>query len=417
MDSEQFELNISDKEILELLSAYAPDKREEITLKALRIGLIALKDIESVGNVDYVEKEFQKFKSDLEKEFGLLKEGFSKTLQETDDLIKEKLKNNFDPETGIMSRVMDRYLGEGGTLAELFNVENNTSAVSKIKTILSEYFDEDASTVVRLLDPNNPKSPLSSFKKDIMDRLFAIEKEITAKETTQAATKAEAEKGTQKGLVYQELVFMEVEKIAHVLGDTCLPTDNETGQILNSKLGDIVVVLNSTQTGGATLKVVFEAKDKEMYLSSLLEELEEAKKNRGAGAAVGVVSGKNTLKNVGETIGIFRDYTNNRSISVLDKEIVDPISLEVAYKLARAKLLLGLKAKEMKSESIDVAAINTLIEEIKNNLSEFTTIKGTLTKATGAINNAQTQIDVMKADLISKLEDLSEKAMPLTKNK
>lgn len=415
MDSEQFELNISDKKILELLSAYAPNKREEITLKALRIGLIALKDIESVGNVDYVEKEFQKFKSDLEKEFGLLKEGFSKTLQETDDLIKEKLKNNFDPETGIMSRVMDRYLGEGGTLAELFNVENNTSAVSKIKTILSEYFDEDASTVVRLLDPNNPKSPLSSFKKDIMDRLFAIEKEITAKETTQAATKAEAEKGTQKGLVYQELVFMEIEKIAHVLGDTCLPTDNETGQILNSKLGDIVVVLNSTQTGGATLKVVFEAKDKEMYLSALLDELEEAKKNRGAGAAVGVVSGKNTLKNVGETIGIFRDYTNNRSISVLDKEIVDPISLEVAYKLARAKLLLGLKAKEMKSESIDVAAINTLIEEIKNNLSEFTTIKGTLTKATGAINNAQTQIDVMKADLISKLADLSEKAMPIAK--
>src|SRR3989344_4654940 len=193
MDNKQLELNITDKEILELLYAYAPDKQEAITLKALKIGLIALKDIESIGNVDYVEKEFQKFKSDLDKEFITLKEGFSKTLQETDDLIKEKLKNNFDPETGIMSRVMDRYLGQGGTLADLFDEQNNTSAVSKIKTILSEYFDEDASTVVRLLDPNNPKSPLSSFKKDIMDRLIAIEKEITAKESGQAAARAEAE--------------------------------------------------------------------------------------------------------------------------------------------------------------------------------------------------------------------------------
>lgn len=415
MDNEQYELNITDKEILDLLSAYAPDKQEAITLKALKIGLIALKDIESVGNVDYVEKEFQKFKSDLDKEFIILKEGFSKTLQETDDLIKEKLKNNFDPETGIMSRVMDRYLGEGGTLADLFDEQNNTSAVSKIKTILSEYFDEDASTVVRLLNPNNPKSPLNSFKKDIMDRLIAIEKEIKAKESGQAAAKAEAEKGMQKGLEYEELVFMEVEKIAQILGDTCLPTGKETGQVLNSKLGDVVITLNSSQTGGATLKIVFEAKDKEMYLSTLLDELEDAKKNRGAGVAIGVVSGKNTLKDVKEAIGVFRDYPNKRTICVLDKEIIDPIALEVAYKLARTKLLLGLQAKEMKSESINIMAINILINEIKNNLSEFTTVKGNLTKATGAIANAQTQIDAMKANLINKLEDLSEKATPVTK--
>jgi len=415
MDNEQFTLNITDKEIIDLLSAYAPEKREIIALKALKVGLIALKDIESVGNVDYVEKEFQKFKSDLDKEFVVLKESFSKTLQETDDLIKEKLKTSFDPETGIMSRVMDKYLGEGGTLSDLFDEQNNTSAVSKIKSILSEYFDEDASTVVRLLDPNNPHSPLSSFKKEIIDRLIAIEKEITAKESAQAAAKAEAEKGTQKGLAYQELVFLQVEKIAHVLGDTCIPTGNEIGQILNSKLGDIVVTLNSSQTGGATLKIVFEAKDKEMYLSTLLDELENAKKNRNSGAAIGVMSGKSTLRDVREAIGALRDYSNNRTICILNKDTVDSMALEVAYKLARTKLILGLQAKEMRSESIDIAAINILINEIKNNLSEFTTIKGTLTKATGAISNAQTQIDTMKADLVSKLDDLSEKLIPVSK--
>ena len=62
-------ITISDKEILDLLSNYDSSKRELMIIKALKVGLIALKDIETVGNVDYVEKEFQKFKGDLDKEF------------------------------------------------------------------------------------------------------------------------------------------------------------------------------------------------------------------------------------------------------------------------------------------------------------------------------------------------------------
>src|SRR3989344_4282220 len=102
---------ISDKEILDLLSNYDKSKYDLIINKALKIGLIALKDIETVGNVDYVEKEFQKFKGDLEKEFIVLKEDFSKKLNEADELIKDKLSKSFDQETGIMPQVLERYLG------------------------------------------------------------------------------------------------------------------------------------------------------------------------------------------------------------------------------------------------------------------------------------------------------------------
>jgi len=328
-------ITISDKEILDLLSNYDSSKRELMIIKALKVGLIALKDIETVGNVDYVEKEFQKFKGDLDKEFLHLKDEFQNKLEETDELIQKKLTDNFDPETGIMSRVMKQYLGDGGKLSDLFNEENNTSAVSKIKKILSDYFDTDASRVVKLLDPNNPESPLNSFKKELTDRLIAIEKEIKAKESAKEATKVETEKGTQKGIIYQDQVFAEIEKIASIFGDTCLPTGNEAGQLLNSKLGDTVLTLNSDQTGGATLKIVFEAKDERMYLRNLLDELEGAKKNRNAGYAVGVISTKETLRDVKEAIETFRVYPRNKSICILDKETFDPISLKVAYTLAR----------------------------------------------------------------------------------
>mgnify|MGYP001455769468 CR=1 FL=1 len=69
----------------------------------------------------------------------------------------------------------------------------------------------------------------------------------------------------------------------------------------------------------------------------------------------------------------------------------------------------------MKTESIDIAAINTLIDEIMKKLSDFTTIKSILTKATGAIGNAQTQIDTTKSDLLDMLQELSEKAKPILK--
>ena len=136
MNEDSYTLTIIDKEILGLLNAYSPDKREANALKALKIGLVALKNIENIENVDYVEKEFQKFKGDIDKEFVLLKDGFVKALNEADTLIKDKLKTSFDPENGVMQQVMKRYLGEGGTLAELFNENNNTSAVGKIKTTL-----------------------------------------------------------------------------------------------------------------------------------------------------------------------------------------------------------------------------------------------------------------------------------------
>ncbi len=406
---QQINFTISDEEILDLLSVYDEKKRETMIYKALRIGLIALKDINTIGNVDYVEKEFQKFKVDIDKEFNTFKEEFQKKLEETDELIQKKLNENFDPKIGIMPQVMERYLGEGGKMSDLFDEKNNTSAVSKIKQILSDYFDTDASRVVKLLDPNNPGSPLNAFKKELTDRLIAIEKEIKAKESSKEATKIEAEKGTQKGLEFEDLAFGEIEKIASVLGDTCLPTGTEIGQILDSKLGDIIVIINSSQTRGATLKIVFEAKDKGMYLSTLLDEMEGAKKNRNAQYAVGILSGKDMLKDVNEKIGTFRDYSNNKTICILDKEIYDSIALEVAYKLARTKLLIGLKVKEMKSEEVDLDSINLMIDEITKKLGDFATIKGVLTKATGSIDNAKTQIDNMKSELISMLEELSEK--------
>lgn len=411
MDDNSYLLKIDDKEILDLLLAYDEAKRNNIALKALKIGLVALKNIETTGNVDYVEKEFNRFKNDLDKQFLVLSESFNKNLEEADNLIKDKLSKNFDPENGIMPQVLNRYLGEGGKLSDLFDEENNSSAVAKIKKIFGDYFDDEASVVYKLLDPNNQKSPLNSFRDEILNRLVEIEKEIRGKETA----KVEAQRGTQKGFEYEGVVFAEIEKIARVFGDTCLPTGKDTGLIPESKLGDVLVTLNPSATGGATLKLIFEAKDKGMYVNDLLDELEGAKRNRGADVAVAVVSGVDTLKDVNSSIGMLRDYPNNRTICVLDKEVVDPIALEVAYKLGRAKLLLQLKAKDMKSESIDLVAINTLIDEIGKKVKEFSGIKSVLTKASTTIGEAQDQIETMKDELISKLEELAEKSKPISK--
>lgn len=404
-----YNLQITDKDILELIFSYPEDKRETVILRALKIGLIALKDVQTIGNIDYVKNEFLKFKTDIEKEFLILKQEFADKLKETDEIIKKELENKFNPQTGILNQVLEKYLGEGGKLSDLFDEEKNTSAIGRIKQIFSDYFDTDASKVVRLLDPNNHESPLSSLKKDLTERLFNLEKEIKAIGAAKQAVKEEAEKGTQKGLEYEQLVYQEIEKIASILGDSCLPVGNEQGLIFNNKTGDIVVSLNPSQTGGANLKIVFECKDKEMSLQKFLEELDEAKKNRGALLSVGVISRKEILKGVNGAIGVFREYPNDKSICYFDKENLDATALEIAYKLARTRLLLGLKVKEMKSDSIDVEGVKILIEETVRKLNEFSSIKSTLSKATTAIDLAKSDLDKIKDELQEKLENILQK--------
>jgi len=404
-----FNLQITDKDILELIFSYPQEKQNEIVLKALKIGLIALKDAQIVGNVDYVKNEFLKFKTDLEKEFIELRQQFSEKLKEADEMIKKELENKFDPQTGILTQVLEKYLGEGGRLSDLFDEEKSSSAIGRIRQIFVDYFDTDASKIVRLLDPNNQDSPLSSLKKELTERLINLEKEIRAIGAAKQAVKEEAEKGTQKGFAYEQLVFQEVEKMASVLGDSCLLVGNDPGLIFNSKTGDIVVSLNPSQAGGANLKVVFECKDKEMSLPKFLEELDEAKKNRAAAIAVGVISRKEILKGVDGALGVFRDYPNDKSICVFDKEMIETTALEVAYKLARAKLLLGLKVKKMKTDEIDLDGIKILIEEISRKLNDFSLIKSTLTKANTAIDQAKIDIDEMKDELQEKLDGLLQK--------
>lgn len=404
-----YNLQITDKDILELIFSYPEDKRETVILRALKIGLIALKDVQTIGNIDYVKNEFLKFKTDIEKEFLILKQEFADKLKETDEIIKKELENKFNPQTGILNQVLEKYLGEGGKLSDLFDEEKNTSAIGRIKQIFSDYFDTDASKVVCLLDPNNPESPLSNLKKDLTERLFNLEKEIKAIGAAKQAVKEEAEKGTQKGLEYEQLVYQEIEKIASILGDSCLPVGNEQGLIFNNKTGDIVVSLNPSQTGGANLKIVFECKDKEMSLQKFLEELDEAKKNRGALLSVGVISRKEILKGVNGAIGVFREYPNDKSICYFDKENLDATALEIAYKLARTRLLLGLKVKEMKSDSIDVEGVKILIEETVRKLNEFSSIKSTLSKATTAIDLAKSDLDKIKDELQEKLENILQK--------
>lgn len=411
--SEIINLKISDQEIINLINFYDEDERDIIALKALKIGLIALKDMKTASNVDYVEKEFNKLKSNIDKTISKLDEDLENRFEEAEKIIHDKLNKNFDPETGIMPIILEKYLGEGGKLCDLFDENNNRSAVSKINKIIAEYFDDDASKIAKLLDSNNENSPLFGFKKELIGKLAGIHDEIKAIEAAKQATKKVVQKSTQKGVAYEALLGPEIEEIASILGDICLPTGGEVGQLPNCKTGDFVVTLNSRDTGGASAKIVFEAKDKIISQKEILIELNEAMNNRDAKIAIGVLSGKEIIKDVNANIGNFRDYPPNKLICVYDKEEFDRSALEVAYKLARSKLLFTIHSKEMKSDAVNIAEANRLIDEITKKLNDFSLIKSSLTKANGSISEAQLRVDNLKAELNQLSDVLTEVLTPV----
>jgi len=191
----------------------------------------------------------------------------------------------------------------------------------------------------------------------------------------------EREKGTAKGRDFQEFVYERLDEMARDFEDTVEFVGDETGSL--SKVGDVVVHINTNVTKGIEQRIVFEAKKASISMSgksSFLKELDEARDNRNSHYAIGAVHESCTP----DSIGKYRRYDGSKIIcSVPDDEY--PLALEIAYKVARGELIFSLHKKELE---IDPSRIIEKIDEIESQLGYMRSIKSSLTGAKKKINGA-----------------------------
>lgn len=361
---------LTDRDLASFLQEQEESVRPDLVRRGLKIGLLALRDYVTVAKADYVEKEFETWWH-----------RFQQTLNGT-----------FDGDNGTLAQQMKRYFGEEGqvakTMARHFDPENVGSFPRQFREIIERNISGDGSPLRRLLDPEDKGSPLNKLQESLRKELQELREFISREE----GKDEEAELGTQKGRIYEQFVFDVIDGIGARFGDTVEFVGNMTG-VNGSKHGDVLVTLNSRQTNGKVVKVVFEAKDRKESLPALTKELDSALENREATRAIAVFHDEDAIP-VKKLYGAYRQYKDHYFCIMNEEDGL--LALEIAYQQARIDAL----SQEMEFVGeVDTARARRLLDEAIGKLDSLNTMKSRL-------NRVSKEAMAVRGDLGGFQEDL-----------
>ncbi len=159
--------------------------------------------------------------------------------------------------------------------------------------------------------------------------------------------------------------------------------------------GDVVVAIDAC-AGPARGRIVFEAKNSQLSRNRALAELDAALETRGADFAIFVVPSEDKLPARTRPL---REFNGDKMFVVYDAEDDARLALEVAYALARARVLMN----RGEDESVDPAAVRAEVERAIGAMEDVRRIKSQLTNASGGIEAARQILDAMANDVRSHL--------------
>ena len=152
-------------------------------------------------------------------------------------------------------------------------------------------------------------------------------------------------------------------------------------------------------TGPARGRIVVEAKDRRISRKRSLEELAEGLDQRSAQFGVWVVPPEEELP---PGVRDRREIDGAKLFVVFDPEDRSRLGLEVAYKLARARVLLTRD----EIEGLDPALVAERVELARRAMEDVRRIKQQLTGATTAIGAARDVLDEMAATVRMRLDEI-----------
>lgn len=359
-------LLIKDHEVFEVVADQKELERAEFVKKALKIGVIALKDVVLAEKVDYVKREFEMLSYELEKTF-------------QKELGKEGMKGELDRvfgEEGRLHNCLEELFGNDGKLAhDILDMNNINSPIGQLKRTIESYFVGKDSEVYNMLDPNSKDSPISRLREEILQKLDRIQNEITV----YLAKKEVTDKSPKKGFDFEDVLEDALLRLSKPFGDTVEKTAKEKGK-MNNLRGDFVLTLSDPSIKGKPPKIVIEAKtlaNVRVTMKGLLGELREAIQNREANFAIAV-----TDEAISDAHGCYREVEGDKIICAFGD---NGLPFEVAYRIARTYLLMRLRVTP--ERAIDITKICGLVSKISNDLDS---VRGIKTKLTSIGTTAET---------------------------
>jgi hypothetical protein len=191
-------------------------------------------------------------------------------------------------------------------------------------------------------------------------------------------------------------VFGAVDAVAGARGDDCGAVGVLRG--VGGRKGDVVVAIDAC-AGPPRGRIVFEAKDRKLSKNEALAELDGAIETRSADFGVLVVPSDDELPARTHPL---REYNGDKLFVVYDPEDGSRLALEVAYGLARARVLMARDD----TGGIDPAALRAEVERALQAMEDVRRVKSQLTNATNGIDQARAIIDGMATSVRGHLAQL-----------
>jgi hypothetical protein len=378
------------------------DDAVRLVLDALEIGARVLDREQAGANADFVRTEFEKQAREVESAFGEQAEAVGERLA-------KQLEDVFGAETGSLSKALERP----------FSDDSSGSVQQRVRALVAEVMGQARQDLLQQFSAADGRNPLADFKAASLammkhaaeqqdhhltamrDRMAALERQLQGLRDEKSAAvqlAAERERGTAKGRSFEEAVFDAVEAIAAAQGDCAEPVGDLTEG--GGKRGDVVVAVDAA-TGPARGRIVVEAKDRRISRKRSLEELAEGLDQRSAQFGVWVVPSEEELP---AGVRDLREIDGDKVYVVFDPDDGSRIGLEVAYKLARARVLLTRD----EIEGLDPALVAERVELARRAMEDVRRIKQQLTGATTAIGMARDVLDEMAAIVRARLDEIDQ---------
>jgi hypothetical protein len=361
----------------------AGDDPARLLRDAVEIGARVLDREQTGAQADFVKAEFERAARELDAQF-------VERARTVADRLDAKVDEAFGSDHGVVTRALERHFGDGSADA----------VQHKVRLVVAEIAAKMREDLQRQFSSDSDNNPLAVFQRMAVgamrdsaqrqaeqlramdDKLGQLREEVVklqAEREKLTELEAERERGTAKGRTFEEAVFEALERLATVRDDTCDAVGDAPGAA--GKKGDVVVSIDAC-AGPARGRIVFEAKDRrQLSRNEALAYLDASREGRDADYAVMVVPPERLPARTWP----LREVNGDKLFVTFDPDDDAPLALEVAYGLARARVLM----RRGESGGLDVDAL-----------------RAEVTGATSSIEQARSILDAMAAGVRAHLAQI-----------
>lgn len=389
-----------------------------VVADAIEIGARVLDREQTAAETDFVKAEFERAAHEVEKQMNErareLDEQFAARGTEIAGALAAHLEAAFGAETGVVTKALEQHFGEGSSQAVQHQVKAAVAEVTgKMREDLLKQFsaadegnplaDFKAATIRQMRDAGEQQRDELTKMTQTLTALQLEVQSLKAERDTEDAVAAEAQRGTAKGRTYEEAVADAVELLAAPQGDDAIAVGDQA-EAGKAKTGDVVVTIGLADGPGRG-RIVFEAKNTRLSRPDALRELDAAMAARSADFGVLVVPSE---EKVPAKMHPLREYNGDKLIVTYDPEDGEVLPLQVAYALARARVLM----RSGEAGDVDAEAVVAAVERALQTLEEVRRIKSNLTASKTSIDKAADIVTSMSDGVKAQLAEIADLVRP-----